>query len=366
MRKFTVKCIITKHIFVVIITILNLIWFLHCEKDITILIPEPTSLDTTSHNFAWQIDTIGTFNSILRDVAIINENDIWVVGEIHNEDTDRWNEDSTEWLPPYNAVHWDGIQWELERIYYFHNGSNFYRPIPSIYAFNNDDIWFGNFVYWNGNQYQSIQLNISFPSQANKIWGTSSNDIYIVGINGLIAHYNGNTWQKLESGTDLPIQDIWGTTTSNTEPQILAIASEVIDSPHPKLIQISPDYINNLFLPVYRSLHSVWFKSPQNIYLCGGGVYYSTKNGFEQVHDLLPIFFRRIRGTDLNNIWVVGDFGIAYHFNGNTWKQIPELWLSDGNYYGLAVKGNLVVMVGFKGRMAIIARSQKVDDRYVL
>src|SRR5690606_5158442 len=48
---------------------------------------------------------------------------------------------------------------------------------------------------------------------SNKIWGTSSNDIYFVGRNGSIVHYNGSPgadgWTKIESGTDLSLSDIW-------------------------------------------------------------------------------------------------------------------------------------------------------------
>ncbi len=38
--------------------------------------PVDNGPDTTSHNFSWTIDTIGTRNSYLKDVAIIDENDI--------------------------------------------------------------------------------------------------------------------------------------------------------------------------------------------------------------------------------------------------------------------------------------------------
>tara|TARA_B100000315_G_scaffold210472_1_gene206771 strand:- start:11 stop:451 length:441 start_codon:yes stop_codon:yes gene_type:complete len=62
-------------------------------------------LDTTSHNFVWELDTLGGYNSVLRDVAIIDENNAWVVGNIET--------DSME----YNAAHWNGYEWELNGIY---------------------------------------------------------------------------------------------------------------------------------------------------------------------------------------------------------------------------------------------------------
>ena len=63
-----------------------------------------TTLDTTSHNFTWQTFEFGQHSSsTLYDVAIINENDIWAVGEIYMNDS-LGNPDPA----CYNAVHWDG------------------------------------------------------------------------------------------------------------------------------------------------------------------------------------------------------------------------------------------------------------------
>ncbi len=47
-------------------------------------------MDTTSHNFtftSWTFGTVGS--STLYDVAIINENNIWAVGEIMIADTSQ-------------------------------------------------------------------------------------------------------------------------------------------------------------------------------------------------------------------------------------------------------------------------------------
>ena len=50
---------------------------------------------------------------MLYDVAIIDENNIWAVGEIYLNDS-LGQPDPT----PYNAVHWDGISWNLKKIYF--------------------------------------------------------------------------------------------------------------------------------------------------------------------------------------------------------------------------------------------------------
>ena len=59
---------------------------------------------TTSNDFIWEIDTLGNYGSYLKDVWIVNENDIWVVGNI---ETDSGY---------YGAANWHGIEWNLKKL----------------------------------------------------------------------------------------------------------------------------------------------------------------------------------------------------------------------------------------------------------
>ena len=204
---------------------------------------EPPDNLPPSHDFVWQVDTVGTRSSYLSDVAIINENDIWAVGEIHTPETDR--EDSLgNWVQPYNAVHWNGQEWELQRIPAVTAFGTISRgPMNAVFAFSPDDVWIfsdaGSFAHWNGSNWKS-----EYVSERNggirKMWGTSSDNIYFVGNNGNITHYDGSRWQSLESGTTVDIQDIWGALNPQTgEYEILAIASERFQIPQAKqLLQI--------------------------------------------------------------------------------------------------------------------------------
>src|SRR5574338_470254 len=169
-----------------------------------------TTMDTTSHNFTFQSWTFGgqAGSCTLYDVAIINENDIWAVGEIYLLDTLGQPDPR-----PYNLARWDGFSWKLDQIPFEYNGSNYYGPIYSIYPFSDSDIWLGigSIIHWDGTKFNSIKIpdNI-FPSRANKLWGTSSNDLYVVGNSGNIAHYDGQSWSRILSGTELNINDIYG------------------------------------------------------------------------------------------------------------------------------------------------------------
>jgi len=88
-------------------------------------------MDTTSHDFRWEIYTLGdgTGSSCLYDVAIINETLAYAVGEIYRNDT------------TFNVAKWNGKERELMRIESLVCGSPSYANglAGQIIFFQNDD-----------------------------------------------------------------------------------------------------------------------------------------------------------------------------------------------------------------------------------
>lgn len=315
--------------------------------------------DTTSNNFTFQTFTFGASNagsSYLLDVAIISDSNIWCVGAVYL--------DSADGAPdpiPYNVVHWDGKNWIPMKAPFYYQGKAFYSPVYSIYAFDANDIWLEAGIHWEGNQFQTEPLNISFPSHVNKIWGTSSSDLYIVGNNGLIAHRGSNgTWQKIESGTDMNIYDIWGSTNQQTgKEEILAVASYSDTSAQRKIFQINGNSAEEISSSgINWDLETIWFK-PQSHYFVGGtGIYdkhlLSDNTWSRQYYNVTDNYINCIRGNDVNDIVAVGAYGEVLHFNGVRWNSfINETGLTNGQYVSVAIKGNEIVAVGYNGKAVI-------------
>ena len=297
-------------------------------------------------------------SSVLYDVAIIDENNIWAVGEIYMNDS-LGNPDPTF----YNAVHWDGNNWELKRILYQVS----IWSIKTIYAFNENDIWFSAFVrYFNG---QFIELpipDILMGWSKNKIWGSSSNDLYVVGNSGNIAHYNGASWTKIESGTTLNIYDIWGDINPYTnEYEIIALASDLFSGNGTKILKINSNDVESVStegLPL--SMNALWFKSQKIYYAVGDGFYSTRKLGNPWVRDLsIPRYYKMtIKGTNFNNIFLGGAYGLLMHYNGMDWKNYQFIQVNYNDFFpSIDLKGNLVCAVGANGNnKAIIYFSKAV------
>ena len=325
-----------------------------------------TTMDTTSHDFTWQTFEFGGVNgsSYFSDVAIIDENDIWAVGEIHTKDTDQWNADSTQWVQPYNAAHWDGEKWELKRIYFHLCPNSIYLsayPIEAIFSINKNNIWFtegGSIVTWDGVRFkQDCSVNKILTGGIRKIWGTSDRDLYIVGTNGFIAHYDGKQWTRIESGTNTMIQDIWGI----KDNLILCAIAPGYGASNSDIYQIKEDRtVATIPWVEGRAVRSIWFNNPVNIFTCGSGVFKREINGkWKELagKDVLNVSTERIRGMANNDLFIVGHFGAVMHFNGMNFKVYPKL--SSGIYYSCDYKNGVMIAVGFNNKFAFVLTMQK-------
>ncbi len=321
-----------------------------------------TTMDTTSHNFTWQTWTFGgqAGSCALYDVAIIDENNIWAVGEIYMNDSLGQPDPNA-----YNAIHWDGQSWELKRIYTYSSCSAVdFAPLKAIWAFSDTNfvVTNGAGLWWfDGKTYKSdCRIKPLLTGAINKLWGSSSNDLYAVGSNGSIAHWDGRKWTKIESGTDLEFLDIYGAKDPKTgDQQILAVCTRNLPL-NKAIYKIDGNTATQISsTPIQWELFSCWFVPNRHYYVVGSGIYEKKflndslwKN---EPLDITHYGTSGIRGNGINDVFVAGAFGEFLHFNGVSWKSfINETGWFSGSYGGIAVKNNLVVTVGYEGAQAKI------------
>ena len=321
------------------------------------------TMDTTSHNITWQkFEFGGAIGSWLSDVAIIDENNIWAVGAVYLYDS-LGNIDPNV----YNAIHWDGNNWTVKRISTLNRGQYDATVLNAIVAFSSKDIWVsdGCPIHGDGTNwtlYQLWNMGVLGPNDGSSmcIWGTSSSDIYFAGNRGTMVHYNGINWEKLSSGTNSRIMGIYGSyDDKNNKEQILAVTNGAenqeifsIDGNNVKNIPIYP-------IPPFYDFYSIWFSPNHHYYLAGSGIY--EKNSLSDgvwrngPLDITRKEITKIKANGLNDVFAVGAFGEVLHYNGVSWKSyLNESTGIDGSYTSLALKNNLIVIVGEDQNKAII------------
>ena len=338
------------------IIIFVLIVFLACSCNDSTTGSEDNPPDTTSHSFRWRLDTIGTTSSYLLDVTIIDENDIWAVGKIHTDETGRLDS-LGNWIQPFNATHWDGEKWELLRLPVRTSYDSItYGPINTAFALNDTNIWMfaraGSYIHWDGQSW-TTQFVSERQGAISRIWGTSANNLYFVGTNGNITRFDGQLWQKLNSKTDLDIQDIWGAYRRwNGTYEVLALASNRFLNQDLTVLRIDGPHVSVIDTTGLRlSQSGIWFDPSKSYYIAGDGLFAKKTIGdakWQEASNFPLVYQQAVRGNSWNDVFVVGDFGLVSHFSGLTWKhymgtELPQL---NGKWHNLSVRGDVVCAVG--------------------
>jgi len=311
-----------------------------------------TTLPTTSHNFTWTIDTLGNYGSYLNDVVIVDEDNIWAVGNIVT--------DSME----YNAARWDGERWHLMGIY--SNTLDLY----SIQYFASDDIWVTDIcspIHWDGDKWTLYHLqNMGLDACAgNAIWGTSSSNLYFVGDDGTIVHYDGQSFTRETSGTSIDLTDVMGSPSSGR-----LWAGGVQREDNQSVILTST---GNVWTTIYArdasghtslgdsgwttpTIQSLWIApSDGPLWVIGGmGVFQflpaNHPQGYHRVwvgtQGYPAAYTWRIRGNAPNNIFIAGEHGELFHFNGKTWHEYSGQFPTTIHWYSVKSTNRDLVLVG--------------------
>jgi hypothetical protein len=284
--------------------------------------------------------------SVLYDVAIINDTLVYAVGEIYVTGDEK----------PFNLAMWNGASWSLQRImFYTICGQSNTTPYPakSILAFGPSDIWValegGQVARWNGISQSGLTCDL--PIAIRRMWGVSSRSIFAVGSAGGMIHYDGTSWTKIETGTDVDLNDIWGKpdgtelwtcgyTPDHGQSVLLRIKNKVSD--------VLWHRVGTSGQPPFGFLAmSLWGKN--NLFLAADSVFRVQNWNADLLDPMLPLnsFYYRLRGNAENNLFLVGDNSDIIHFNGQSWRKLRGEDALE-SFYSVAVTPKLTVAVGIR------------------
>ena len=333
-----------------------------------------TTMDTTSNNFTFEIDTLSTLitsSSFLTDIAIINDTLAYAVGNIAATD-------SAGNATPYDMGVWNGTKWQLKQHYYQEN--LVIAPVRGICVNNTSDIWLsaGSVFHWDGvsslTPLSFSRLTLPDPNAfIEKILEPSSNLVYGVGDVGTIVLFNGTSWHEIQSGTSMGLTDIYGSSgrvlvAGTNDEYAQGIILNLSGSTCTTLEESDFITADQLFKPkLYGDIVTVWIDEKNAIYAGGNLLFWNKYNQWDYVRSLPEnylggnhnVFYRgfigKVRGNASNDLWISGDRNTLRHFNGATWTQVglPYDPNSAIAWPGLAVRGNLCIGTGENGRLAI-------------
>ncbi|MCA0444670.1 MAG: hypothetical protein LCH54_00435 [Bacteroidetes bacterium] len=331
--------------------------------------------DTTSHNFVWRVDTIGYYQSLVRDVAVISENDIWAVGTFYKK---HQTQDSTE-NDRYGICKWDGIKWNYLKVPYRFNGveePNSNVQFAAIFPLKSGVIWLSSvgrtpIRYKNGifDSYTTTDVTTD-RNYIKKIWGSDENNVWFVGEKGLILYYNGSTFTKIPYSDEYDFIDVWGDETG----VVRAVAREQsgyssflvkIENGRPKNEIIGSGKPEDSIVP--DIFHSVWWKTDGSFYwnASSNGVYINEKGNYKKIinhYTFTPwIGTLVVRGCAENDVFLVGIHGQVIHYNGRTIHFYPELYTPYLQFNALCLNQYVVCTGGRFEGMAVTLIGKRVN-----
>lgn len=184
----------------------------------------------------------------------------------------------------------------------------------------------------------------SYPSNAphfsyqvlGSIWGSSRNDIFAVGNEGAIVHFDGTSWGPMASGVNRNILGVWGSAPNDVWAVVQSGAIL-----HFNGTEWSSAYEHD------GELRDVWGSAADDVYVVGlGGAMIHYDGSVWTPQTVTTAHLLDIAGRNSGDIYVVGEFGsqgVILHFDGVTWADDFTVIPGDPPLQAVAVdQGNRV------------------------
>ncbi len=319
-----------------------------------------TGPDTTSHNLAVEITTLGDNSCVGRDVAIVGPGDAWLGGFMYVR-TGASSDTAT------NAAHWDGQNWTIAGVPLPICAGNTGVAYSDLFAIatSGSDLWFTpgwGFVHKSplGTEHICYPESIQ-AGPILRLMARSVDDIWAVGYSGSVIHYDGLSWHGRNIPTDIMVIDVaespdrkrvWA---CGYKPDQSQSGLFMLDSAGWHTIAHNPPYGGSEEL-----FTSVWTCDNDSVWVLGNvGVFkFSQKPPFNFVRQPVQLssFAWMIRGLSNHDVFVCGWHGSLLHFNGNSWKAYSLPVDMSDNLLSIAVSPTDVFAVGSRNADGVLSK----------
>jgi len=165
---------------------------------------------------SWEMIEMGASNHRFKSIWGSSANDVYLGG--------LYSTTSAGGNPSGAIFHYDGTSWEEvvrdDRWNYFKDmwGSS----ADNVYAVGPGNA--GKVLHYDGISWEEEIVDPNMPGNKyfTGIWGSSANDVYVVGKPGSnselysnIYHFDGVSWERINTGTDYNLIDIWGSSSED-------------------------------------------------------------------------------------------------------------------------------------------------------
>ncbi|HSY81420.1 MAG TPA: hypothetical protein VK807_06645 [Gemmatimonadaceae bacterium] len=197
------------------------------------------------------------------------------------------------------------------------------NQLTAVWQDSTDDVFAvglnGTVLHYNGTTWSALPLNQP-TYQLRAVYGTSSSDVWMVGDGGVTVHYNGSTFTTVSTGLATPpnLKGVWEANSKN----IYAVGGAIT-----VLQSRNATSWTAVATPhgVVDTLRAVWGADSAHVFAVGDAGRLLMYNGtgstgwtaFAKPTGNPP--FRGVWGTSATNVFAVATNGAVYQYNGATW-----------------------------------------------
>ena len=156
------------------------------------------------------------------------------------------------------------------------------------------------------------------------ISGTSSSDVWAVGRNGGVLHFNGATWSKVSTGFAHTPIDVWARTPSD----VWIVGTDGIipnGFGFPTILHYNGTVWSITSSPTRGLLTSVWGPSASDVWAVSdsGEVVHYDGTSWSSDASQTNVWLKAIWGTSASDVWAGGDHALL-HYDGSRWTKVSS------------------------------------------
>ncbi|MEA3435396.1 MAG: hypothetical protein U9R43_02950 [Thermodesulfobacteriota bacterium] len=220
----------------------------------------------------------------------------------------------------------------------------------------------GTVLHYDGNNWSSMTSGTT--EHLNGVWGSSGTDVFAVGLNGTVLHYDGNNWSSMTSGTLEHLYDVWGS--SGTDVFAVGYNGTVLHY----------DGINwsSMTSGTIEHLNGVWGSSETDVLAVGysGTVLHYDGINWSAMTSGTMGYLGGVWGSSGTDVFAVGLNGTIIRYNGITWSDMGQdskeqylgMWGSSGS--DVFVSGGFGSILHYNGSTWSFMRPEGSCDNAVV
>ncbi len=177
------------------------------------------------------------------------------------------------------------------------------------------------------------------------MWGASPQDLWLVGEDGLVVHYNGASWTEQPAPAGDTLYAIWGF--DDATAYAVGASGRIVHFDGTAWSEVAPS-------PSSTVLRGVWGPSPDDVWVVGQGVVAHYDGSAWQApppsFTLPPGNLYAVHGVDSAHAWMVGASGTIFAWSEQWSKWVPQESGTKAQLEGVwAVNSDDVWAVGAQG-----------------